>query len=148
LVARGDASIETAGTVEELVGSMVGPAVRASALLRRHLSHEQRVSFVARGYFELVSEWGRRYRIVEGNCRNVYSLVGAEDGSWHQLQCFCLMAPGVPMGDLLLTQKLLLETDERSFLERAIVAPVLGPPHAPPTTHGSTVVATFRMERA
>jgi hypothetical protein len=112
--------------VDDLIGSMVGPAVRASSLLRRHLSREQRVSFAARGYFELVSEWGRRYRVTEGNCRNVYSLVRDEDGAWQPFQCFCLMAPSVPVGDLLLTQKLLLETNEQHFLDKAIVSPAYG----------------------
>jgi hypothetical protein len=115
-------------TVERIVASLVDPAVRASVLLRRHLSREQRVSFASRGYFDVESEWGRRYRITEGNCRNVYSLVECDDGTLHPLQCFCLIAPGVPVGDLLLAQKLLLETDEGHFLQKALPSPIDGKP--------------------
>jgi hypothetical protein len=141
-------SLGTCEAVEDLIGSMVGPTVRASALLRRHLSWEQRVSFTAHGHFDLVSEWGRRYRITEGNCRNVYSLGRDEDGTWHPLQCFCLMAPGVPVGDLLLTQKLLLETDEQHFLQKAIASPVDGSHHVRPAGRPPTVVAPFGTEEA
>jgi hypothetical protein len=139
---------DTPEAVNELVTSMVGPTVRASSLLRRHLSQEQRVSFAARGYFELVSEWGRRYRITEGNCRNVFSLVRGEDGEWHPLQCFCLMAPGVPVGDLLLTQKLLLETNEQHFLDRAVVSPEYGPHRVRRMEYAPAIVAPFRTEDA
>lgn len=139
-------SLGTREAVEDLIDSMVGPTVRASALLRRHLSREQRVSFVSCGSFDVVSEWGRRYRITEGNCRNVYSLVRAEDGEWHPLQCYCLMATGVPVGDLLLIQKLLLETNEQHFLQTAIASPGYGPHRVRPAGYRPTVVPTFSME--
>jgi hypothetical protein len=141
-------SLDPRETVEDLIGSMVGPTVRASAFLRRHLSREQRVSFAARGHFDLASEWGRRYRITEGNCRNVFSLVRGEDGEWHPLQCFCLMAPGVPVGDLLLAQKLLLETNEKHFLDRAVVSPEYGPHRVRRMEYAPAIATPFRTEDA
>ena len=123
------ARASTPEVVEDIVASMVDPEVRASALLRRHCSREQRVTFASRGYFDVVSSGGRRYRITEGTCQNVYSLVACEDGTWYPLQCFCLVAPVLPIGDLLLAQKLLLETDEQRFLAEAVLSPI----HAPPS---------------
>jgi len=87
---------------------------RGLRLLRRWLSPQQRVQFDASGYFEVVgSESGMRYRIYHGSAMNVYQMDYA--GHLHAGWCFMPLGELVP-GDVMLAQKIALETNERSAL--------------------------------
>ena len=90
------------------------PETRALRLLREWLSPEQRAQFDAENHFEVTgSHTGRRYRIHHGIMSNVLEL--DEEGQPKVGLCFvpetCLAA-----GDVMLAQKIALETDEMSVL--------------------------------
>lgn len=83
-------------------------------LLRTWLSPQQRKQFEARGYFEVVGcDSGKRYRIHFGTSANVYEI--DEFGRPRLGLCF---GPGVlPIeGDVMLAQKIALETSEDSAI--------------------------------
>jgi hypothetical protein len=87
---------------------------RGLALLKEWLSDEQRQQFAAHGYFEVVgSDSGKRYRIRHGWAGNVSELDRADRTrcGW----CFVPSENLVP-GDVMLAQKVALETNERSAL--------------------------------
>ena len=87
---------------------------RGLRLLRRWLSPAQRVQFDASGYFEVVgSDSGLRYRIYHGSATNVYQM--DYSGHLHAGWCFMPLGELVP-GDVMLAQKIALETNERSAL--------------------------------
>ncbi|HEV8650403.1 MAG TPA: hypothetical protein VG276_13580 [Actinomycetes bacterium] len=84
--------------------------LRAEALLLAWLSPDQRAQYRARGWFEVTTAAGHRYRVCGGGVvrRDVR---GAG---------FCIEAVSpVPVADEMLANKLLLETDERRFLATA-----------------------------
>jgi hypothetical protein len=83
---------------------------RASALLGRWLSPTQRAQYESVGHFDVTgSHSGRRYRICSKRQMNVDEL--DEDGRPVAILCF---GPEtyVPTGDVMLAQKIALETDE------------------------------------
>jgi hypothetical protein len=84
--------------------------LRAEALLWAWLSPAQRKQYRARGWFEVTTASGRRYRVLRGG-------VVRRDprGSGY---CIEATSP-VPVADEMLANKLLLETDERRFLATA-----------------------------
>lgn len=85
---------------------------RARELLYEHLDEEQEASYRENLYFETVGSNGTRYRIEWGYAGNVLAL--NESGRpWRR---YCCHPSGYANEDTLLTQKLLLETDEDSFL--------------------------------
>jgi hypothetical protein len=87
---------------------------RGLSLLREWLSPEQRAQYDARDYFEVVGcHTGKRYRICHGIGANVFELddTGLRRAGW----CFVLKDPLVA-GDVMLAQKIALETDERGAL--------------------------------
>lgn len=87
---------------------------RGLRLLREWLSAEQRAQFDAEGYFDVVgSDTGRRYRIRYGTSTNVYEIddTGRPGMGW----CFVPAGSLVP-GDVMLAQKIALETSERRTL--------------------------------
>jgi hypothetical protein len=87
---------------------------RGLRLLRHWLSPEQRAQFDGLGYFEVVgSDSGTRYRIYRGSATNVYQmdLDGRHHAGWCFMPCGELVA-----GDVMLAQKIALETNERSTL--------------------------------
>jgi hypothetical protein len=93
------------------------PVRRSLKLMRRWLSASQRKQFDARGYFDVIgSHTGRRYRIRSGISTNIVELDGFERsvGGW----CF-VPAENLPIGDVMLAQKIALENDERSALKVA-----------------------------
>ena len=111
-----------------LVRCMVGPArrgsdalarrrqarLRAEALLLAWLSPDQRAQYRARGRFEVVTSAGHRYRICPGG------VVRLDPRGW----AYCIEATSpAPVADELLATKLLLETDEHSFLLTAHAYP-------------------------
>ena len=83
---------------------------RAEALLWAWLSPAQRRQYRRRGWFEVTTASGRRYRILRGG---VVRLDPRGSG-------FCIEATApVPVADEMLANKLLLETNERRFLATA-----------------------------
>ena len=85
---------------------------RGLKLLREWLSQEQLAQYDAHRYFEVIGcHTGKRYRIRHGIGANIIELDDAAlpRTGW----CF---VPRVPLvaGDVMLAQKIALETDERS----------------------------------
>lgn len=88
---------------------------RAERLLLGALGPEQRKDLTEKNCFYLHTQSGRRYRIDRGTHGNV-KLVDEKNGV---ISRFCAQPPGVPAEDAMLAQKLMLETDEQSFLRVA-----------------------------
>jgi hypothetical protein len=87
---------------------------RGERLLREWLSPAQRAQFDAIGCFEVVGcHTGTRYRIRHGTAGNVDEL--DENGLAQKGWCFVPQGSFVP-GDVMLAQKISLETDERAAL--------------------------------
>ena len=88
--------------------------VRGIRLLREWLSTKQLAQFNKRGYFEVIgSHSGKRYRIRYGTATNIHEL----DPFGHPLVGWCFVPNKtlVP-GDVMLAQKIALETEELSAL--------------------------------
>jgi hypothetical protein len=93
------------------------PELRGLRLLRSWLSSAQLAQLEARGHFDVVgSQTGKTYRIKMGICANILEL--AEDGTprvgWCIVPEGCLVA-----GDVMLAQKIALETCESAALAKA-----------------------------
>jgi hypothetical protein len=91
---------------------------RSRILLRKWLSSEQLAQYETRGAFEVIgSKTGRRYRIEERRQLNVYQLDrrGRRSRGW----CF-IPKGGLPTGDVMLAQKVALETDEERVIKVAL----------------------------
>ena len=87
---------------------------RGLTLLKEWLSPEQLAQYHANGYFDVVGcASGKRYRIHYGTSMNVHEI--DNDGSARVGWCFvpdiCLVA-----GDVMLAQKIALETNELGVL--------------------------------
>jgi hypothetical protein len=87
-----------------------GPEARSRRLLRDWLSPEQRAQFDANNYFEVTgSHTGRRYRVHYGTLSNVVEL----DASGQPAIGWCFVPEhALTAGDVMLAQKIALETDE------------------------------------
>lgn len=95
---------------------VVGAAERAETILREHLTPAQRRSLDERGWFRVESEQGNLYRIERGMSGNVKAI----DRRGRATARFCIHpTDGSPSPDVMLAQKLLLETDEAAFLRIA-----------------------------
>lgn len=92
---------------------------RARELLCRSLTPAQRQSLDEHGFFDL-NVGGRHYRIRQGTHGNV-RLIQDE----REVTSYCIQPDGVPAEDAMLAQKLLLETDEPSFLRIANARPLI-----------------------
>lgn len=90
---------------------------RSLRLLREWLSPAQREQFVRKGYFEVIgSDSGMRYRIHAGASVNVCEL----DETGRRQVGLCFMPIGtLPIGDVMLAQKIALETCEDEVLSLA-----------------------------
>jgi hypothetical protein len=100
-------------------------------LLRRWLSQEQRAQFDAMNFFDVVgSSTGKRYRILYGQSANIQEMdeAGNPKTGW----CFVPKGYLVP-GDVMLAQKIALETDELAALAVANRFPP--GPFSEPTNH-------------
>jgi hypothetical protein len=87
---------------------------RAIKLLKEWLSAKQLAQFNARRYFDVIGcHSGKRYRIRYGTATNIYELDGA--GRPQAVLCFVPKSP-LAAGDVMLVQKIALETDEWSAL--------------------------------
>jgi len=87
---------------------------RARRLLRDWLSSEQRAQFEQHHYFDVIGcDTGRRYRIHYGIAANVHEIdeIGVTGTGW----CFLPLGHLVP-GDVMLAQKIALETNETAAL--------------------------------
>jgi hypothetical protein len=97
---------------------------RGGQLLIRNLSAVQREQYETRGYFEVVGgDTGKHYRIRRGHQLNVEEL----DEKGRRLRLLCFMPEGsVPVGDIMLAQKLSLELFESDALRVANRSPAWG----------------------
>jgi hypothetical protein len=87
---------------------------RGLKLLKEWLTLEQLAQFEASGYFDVVGcDTGKRYRIHYGSSMNIEEL----DGEGQPLICYCFVTD-IPLapGDVVLAQKIALETNERAAL--------------------------------
>ena len=100
-----------------IVSNSNSPEARGRRLLRRWLSERQLAQFDAFNFFDVVGcNAGRHYRIYYATAANVEEL----DKGGHPLMRYCFVPTGdlVP-GDVMLAQKIALETDELAALELA-----------------------------
>jgi hypothetical protein len=91
--------------------------VRGITLLREWLSAEQLSQFNMLGYFEVTGcQTGKRYRVLYATGTNIHEL----DEEGHPIIGWCFVPAGslVP-GDVMLAQKIALETDESAALQVA-----------------------------
>jgi hypothetical protein len=90
------------------------PEARGRRLLRRWLSAEQLAQFDARSFFDVIGcHTAKRYRIYYANVANVEEI----DKVGRPIMRYCFIPKGglVP-GDVVLAQKIALETDELAAL--------------------------------
>jgi hypothetical protein len=94
---------------------------RGMKLLREWLSPKQLQSFDRHGHFDIIgSETATRYRIHTGTALNIEQL--KENG--RPFCAWCVVPKGeLVAGDVMLAQKIALETDERATLSVAIRYP-------------------------
>ena len=91
-------------------------------LLRQWLSPPQRAQFAEKGYFEVVGgDTGKRYRIYAGAATNVCEV--DENGRPTLGLCFLPMG-NLPIGDVMLSQKIALESSESRALRVATIRSV------------------------
>jgi hypothetical protein len=91
---------------------------RASDLLKEWLSPTQRAQYECSGEFEVRgSHSGNRYRIRRAQQMNVDEL----DDRGRRIAVWCFLPEDVPVGDVMLAQKIVLENDEPAMLRIARV---------------------------
>jgi hypothetical protein len=98
---------------------------RGIKLLREWLTPEQRAQFDAKRYFDVIGcDSGKRYRIHYGSSTNVHQI----DIEGRSIDGWCFVPSGhlVP-GDVMLAQKIALETNEFRALDVANRFPVQVP---------------------
>jgi len=91
---------------------------RARALLHKHLTKKQRWELRATKAFTVIGQDGRIYQVTEGSASNVFML---EDGEPIYRFCVVPKVTSLPMYDLMLAQKVLLENNIQLFLNTAVV---------------------------
>src|SRR5215216_1791167 len=90
---------------------------RSIKLLKEYLSAQQLAQFNTHGYFDVIGcHTGKKYRICYGTATNIYELDNA--GRPQSVLCFVPNRP-LAAGDVMLAQKIALETDEWSALALA-----------------------------
>ena len=95
-------------------GAEATPEGRSLRLLRHRLSPAQAAQFAEKGYFEVVGgDTGKRYRIYAGAATNVCEV--NEKGRQKVGLCF-LPIGELPIGDVMLSQKIALENSESGAL--------------------------------
>jgi hypothetical protein len=95
-------------------GAEATPEGRSLRLLRHWLSPAQRAQFAEKGYFEVVGgETDKKYRIYPGTATNVCEV--DERGRPKLGLCFRPMGE-LPIGDVMLSQKIALESCESGAL--------------------------------
>jgi hypothetical protein len=99
--------------VETVARNYFAAEKRARELLRSWLSLGQCEQYDALGFFEVVgSDTGKRYRIYRGYVFNVQEL----DADGEEARAWCFAPDGVATGDVMLAQKIALETFESKAL--------------------------------
>jgi hypothetical protein len=101
----------------DIVRNTNSPEARGRRLLRHWLSPRQLAQFDAFNFFDVVGcHTAKRYRIYHATAANVEEL----DKVGHPIVRYCFVPKGylVP-GDVMLAQKIALETDELAALEVA-----------------------------
>ena len=98
------------------------PGVQALQLLVRNLSPAQRQQFERRDYFDVIGgDTGTRYRISVGRTLNVAQL----NASGGCVRILCFEPHGqLPVGDVMLAQKIALELFESEALRVANASPM------------------------
>lgn len=96
-------------------------AERAERLLLAHLTPEQRETYSHNGWFVVRGQSGRRYSIWTKDAL-FYNVSELDDCGQAVLHLCAHAAVNVPMGDHLLTQKLMLEHHEAEFRRIANMA--------------------------
>ena len=93
---------------------ILGREARSLELLKEWLSPEELAQYDAKSYFEVTGcHSGKRYRICHGTSMNIYEL----DGAGRPRVGLCFVPKGyLVSGDVMLAQKIALETDERGAL--------------------------------
>lgn len=89
---------------------------RAMGLLMSFLNPEQRECLKERQYFLVKAKSGRLYRIDEGTHGNVKVI---HPTTKKILETLCIQPNGVPAGDAMLSQMLMIETSEELFRRHA-----------------------------
>ena len=91
---------------------------RSIALLKQWLLPEQLAQYERNGCFEVTgSHSGKRYRITSRHAYNVYRVDGWLSWFFVTADRYCFVPEGtLPIGDVMLAQKIALETDERAAL--------------------------------
>jgi hypothetical protein len=103
---------------------------RGITLLREWLSPEQRAQFDASKCFDVVGcDSRKRYRIRHGTGTNVHEI----DDAGRPVMGWCFVPSGhLVAGDVMLAQKIALETDERAALAVGNRFPVQAPGRSSP----------------
>jgi hypothetical protein len=85
---------------------------RAKALLYKYLTREQKWELRATDSFIIIGQDGKRYRISKNECQNVFMMDGDRDK--YRL---CVVPKGtwIPVYDLMLIQKFMIELDIETF---------------------------------
>ena len=94
---------------------------KAKTLLAEHLSRDQLTMLFVHDYFEVQSQHGHTYRLL---LQTTYNVLRLDDDGQPQTKLCVVSQESVPLGDQLLMQKALLETDEDRFLATANSDPV------------------------
>ncbi|MCP3465677.1 hypothetical protein NLN62_36300 [Bradyrhizobium sp. CCGUVB23] len=91
-------------------GAEATPEGRSLRMLREWLSQAQREQFASKGYFDVVGgNTGNQYRIYTGTSVNVCEI----DKTGRLREGLCFVPVGdLPIGDVMLAQKIALETCE------------------------------------
>jgi hypothetical protein len=92
-------------------------SLRGRMLLREWLSAEQRAQFDVHDYFDVIGcQTGKKYRIRYGHYSNIEEL----DANGRPASGWCFVPAGnLVAGDVMLAQKIALETSERAALSIA-----------------------------
>jgi hypothetical protein len=88
----------------------------AEKLLLEWLAEEEVARYRRAGYFFVISESGKKYKIKKGSHGNVY-LIDPETEK--EKVSYCVQPGGVPIGDVNLAQALFLKHNEAEFLQKA-----------------------------
>jgi hypothetical protein len=97
---------------------------RARGLLLSYLDDEQRRTFQTNNFFEVISQFGRRYRIwTTGWVGNVDRL--RADGTIEARYCAHVPAHECTMHDQFIAQMIMLQYDESAFLQVANVPHII-----------------------
>jgi hypothetical protein len=96
---------------------------RAEKLLMSHLNEEQRLEWLQHRYFTVTSQSGKCFQIVDNPFQNIWEL--DKKGRRCVNYCIVFMKEDMPLSDLLLVQKLMLESNESEFMKIAMHGSVI-----------------------